>query len=264
MKKCIFCIILTSLLSMCLMGCKHQPEEQPVIETPKTIEEGVLKVGCQIGYAPMEYYEEDGVTCTGYDMDLARMIAEKLHLELEIVPCAWDAIFNNVENKAFDMIISSVSYTKERDEIHALSKSYLDNQLVIVVKNDSMLHEIADLQGKNIGVQLETTADYFIRGYKEKDLNIELSQYEKVINAFDALERGDVDAICADSVVANFYLIDKKDYKIAWKSEAVEPLCICLAKDNTALRDEVNSILDELKENGDLKFLSRKYFGFEQ
>lgn len=259
-KKCRFLALLLAL-AMCLVACGSEQKEEK--GKKKTIEEGVLKVGCHIGYAPMEYYEEDGVTPTGFDIELAQAIADEMGMELELVPCAWDAIFNNVENKSFDMIISGVSYTKEREEKHSLTNSYLSNGLVLVVKDNSTIKDIKDLDGRSVGAQLETTADYLIRDKKAEGLDIDLGQYENVVNAFEALERGDVEAVCADSVVANYYLVDKEGYKVVWQSEDVEPLCICLAKDNKALRDEVNETLKKLSENGELIKISNKYFGVD-
>lgn len=261
MKKRNLLYFIFSLLCIYFVGCGKETNDTQLDK--KTIEEGVLMVGCHIGYAPMEYYDEDGKTVIGFDVELAQLIADELGLELKLVPCAWDAIFNNLENKSFDMIISGVSYTEERKEKHSLTKSYLTNGLVMVVKADSSVKTLEDLQNKGVGVQLETTADYFVREYKKNGFSIGLSQYENVVNAFEALERGDVESVLADSVVANYYLVDKEGYNVVWESEDVEPFCICLAKENVALRDEINDILDEVSKQGKIKKLSEKYFGVD-
>lgn len=68
----------------------------------------VLKVGTEIGYPPMEYFDEDGATPIGFDMELA----DDMGLELELVDTAWDGIFAGVDTDKYDVIISSVSWAK--------------------------------------------------------------------------------------------------------------------------------------------------------
>lgn len=261
MKKRLILLILGCLLCMCMGACGEN--EQIAKEEEKTIESGTLKVGCHIGYAPMEYYAEDGETLIGFDIELAQMLADELGLTLQIVPCAWDAIFNNVENRNYDLIISCVSYTKEREQKYSLTDSYLSNGLVLVVRNDSDIKNPDSLNDCSVGVQLETTADHLMRDYAKAGTNLELAQYESVLNAFEALERGDVDAICADSVVANYYLVEKDGYKVVWQSQEVEPICMCLAQNSSKLRDEINEVLKNMTESGQLKALSEKYFGLD-
>ena len=57
-----------------------------------------------------------------------------------------------------------------------------------------------DLEGRSVAVQMETTADYLVQRYVADGLHTELKQYEKVINAFDELKTGRVDAVCTDSI----------------------------------------------------------------
>ncbi|MCC8045852.1 MAG: ABC transporter substrate-binding protein [Clostridiales bacterium] len=229
-----------------------------------TIKEGVLMVGMEIGYPPMEYFDEDGATPIGYDVEVATALAEELGLELEIVDTAWDGIFAGVTTDKYDCIISSVSYTEDRDETYLLTAPYVANAPVIVVPNDSDIADIMDLDGKTVAVQMETTADYLIQEYIADGLDTDLRQYEKVINAFDEIKAGRVDAVCTDSVVASYYLgDDASDYQTVWQAEEKEPIVICLKKDNEALEAKINEGMAALFENGTMAELAVKYFGTE-
>ena len=97
---------------------------------------GVLMVGVEIGYPPMEYFDEDGVTPIGFDIDVGRAIAELLGLEHELVNTAWDGIFAGVDRGDYDVIISSVSITPAREENFIFTKPYIENALCLVVKAD--------------------------------------------------------------------------------------------------------------------------------
>ena len=103
-------------------------------ESLKTIQEGKLLVGMEIGYPPMEYMDESGLNPLGFDVDLSYELGKLLGLEVELVNTAWDGIFAGLEKEQYDVIISSVSITPERQEAYELTEPYIANALCIVVK----------------------------------------------------------------------------------------------------------------------------------
>ncbi|MGX8715339.1 MAG: ABC transporter substrate-binding protein [Lachnospiraceae bacterium] len=260
------CLLAVSMLAACgsssSSGSTNAASESG--ESSLTLKDGTLMVGVEIGYPPMEYFDEDGATPIGFDIELAQALADDMGLKLEVVDTAWDGIFAGVETDKYDVILSSVSWTQERSESHTLSETYIANAPVLVVPNDSEIKDIQDLAGRSVAVQMETTADYLIQDYVKDGLDTELRQYEKVINAFDELKMGRVDAVCTDSVVAAFYLGDDvNNYKNVWQSEEAEPICMCLKKGNDALKTALEASLKNLRDNGKLAEISVKYFGSE-
>jgi polar amino acid transport system substrate-binding protein len=109
--------------------------EKPVIDTAKAkqLTGGTLKVGAEIGYPPMEYLADDGTTYIGFDIDVAKAIAEVLDVEVEFTNTAWDGIFAALEKGEFDCIMSAVSITPERQEKYILTEPYVSNRQQIVV-----------------------------------------------------------------------------------------------------------------------------------
>ena len=110
--------------------------EEPVLDLSalKTIQDGKLLVGMDIGYPPMEYMDESGLTPLGFDVDLSYELGKLLGLEVELVNTAWDGIFAGLDKEQYDVIISSVSITPERQEVYELTEPYIANALCIVVK----------------------------------------------------------------------------------------------------------------------------------
>jgi polar amino acid transport system substrate-binding protein len=94
-----------------------------------TIEDGVLSVGMEIGYPPMEYYGPDGVTHTGFDVALGKALAEKLGLKVKFIDTAWDGIFDGVHTGKYDCIMSSVTITDARIAAHNFTKPYVGNAM---------------------------------------------------------------------------------------------------------------------------------------
>lgn len=267
MKKLVALLLATVLGACMLAGCGSKAEEAAVsADAAKypTIKPGVLMVGTEIGYPPMEYFDADGATPIGFDMELAQALADEMGLKLEIVDTAWDGIFAGVATDKYDVILSCVSWTEGRNAEYNLSKTYVANAPVVVVPNESTIADVADLAGKSVAVQMETTADYLIQEKMQEGLDTDLRQYEKVINAFDEIKAGRVDAVCTDSVVAAYYLGDQAaNYKTVWQSPDKEPICMCLKKGNDELQAALESTLDTLKANGKLGEISMKYFGTE-
>lgn len=288
MKKCIVFVMAAVLAVSMMTGCgsssgeSKAPETTPATEAGSeaestgetegagstaageytTVEEGKLKVGLEIGYPPMEYFDADGSTPIGFDVELAQALADDMGLELELVDTAWDGIFAGVDTGKYDVVISSVSWTEDRNNNYLLSKTYVANAPVIVVPNESDIADIMDLEGKAVAVQMETTADYLVQRYVADGLGTDLRQYEKVINAFDELKIGRVDAVCTDSVVAAYYLGDEAaNYKTVWEADEKEPICMCFKKGNDALKDAMEASLDNVKASGRLGEIATKYFG---
>lgn len=110
--------------------------EEPVIDTSaiSTVKDGVLTIGTEAGYPPMEYTTEDGLTYIGFDIDVANAIGELLGLEVEVVNTAWDGIFEGLNKDQYDCVISAVSITEDRQQAYNMTEAYVANQLVLVTK----------------------------------------------------------------------------------------------------------------------------------
>ncbi len=110
-------------------------KEAPAIDKVRAREltGGILKVGMEIGYPPMEYLASDGKTKLGFDVDIANEIGELLGIEVEFINTAWDGIFAGLEKGEYDCIISAVSITEERQAKYILTEPYVSNKQQIIV-----------------------------------------------------------------------------------------------------------------------------------
>ncbi|MDR1249638.1 MAG: ABC transporter substrate-binding protein [Treponema sp.] len=229
-----------------------------------TLEAGVLSVGMEIGYPPMEYYDSDGSTPIGFDVTLAKALAEKLGLQAKFVDTAWDGIFAGVDTGKYDCIISAVTVTDARLEAHNFTKPYVGNAMsLVLLKNSSITARTpAELAGLGVAYQEETTADFYMAGLAEKGLQFTPYEYDKVMYCFDELRLGRVDAIITDSLVAVDYVAPADSpFEIVWQGEADEVFGICLKKGNDALTAELDKALDALFAEGAMLRISREIFG---
>ena len=267
MKKFISVLLAVLLVGFSFTACSGGKSDETTAATSaaetsiKTIKSGTLMVGMEVGYPPMEYTDTDGVTYIGFDVDMAQKIADILGLKLEIVNTAWDGIFAALEKGEFDMIMSAVSITPERQQKYILTAPYISNRIVLAVPKDSTssITSLNDLNGKKIALQNATTADDYAKKVLAKgDINFEVNRYEKVTQCYDDLKLGRVDAILVDEVVAASYTDTSK---IVWRNDEGEPMGICLKKGNDDLAALVEKAVDTLYFDGTVSSIATKYFG---
>jgi len=226
-----------------------------------TIKKGVLMVGMEIGYPPMEYMADDGVTPIGFDVSFAKALAQKMGLNVEFVDTAWDGIFAAVNTSKFDCIISSVTINSARLAAHNFSKPYIQNTLAIVMPKDTKfrVRSPKDLEGLGVAYQEETTSDSYMTDLAKNGMMFTPYEYDKVMYCFDELKLGRVDAIMTDLLVAYEYLARSDTFEIVWQG-GEEEFGVCMRKGNDALTNAINKALDELFQDGTMLKISKDIF----
>jgi len=227
-----------------------------------TIEDGVLLVGVEIGYPPMEYYDSDGVTLAGFDIELTKALAEKLGLQAKFIDTAWEGILPGLSADRYDIAVN-ITILPERQRRYNFSKPYIDSSMTIVVLKDFLLkiERPEDIAGRRVGYQGDTTAQYFTERLREEGLAFSSFSYDKIINCFDDLKLGRLDVIIVDNIVAFDYAgKEKSPFEVVWQGPSGEHIGFCLKKDNDALTAAIDKALDELFADGVLAEISQKYF----
>lgn len=243
-----------------------------VSSADSTAEEGGFKidkllVGSDIAYPPFEYYDTDGVTPIGVDVELAYAIGEKLGCEVEMMNTAWDGIFAGLSKGDYDIVMSSVTITPERLVDFDFSDPYIENYQSINILAGSSIKPAspAELAGLKVGYQEDTTSDIYLTTYIEKNgTEVETYEYATVMNAWDDLAAGRLDAVICDSTVATKYLAEGK-YEQTWNQQSEpdavpEQFAVCMPKGSTELQAAINEALAEIKADGTLDKIFATYF----
>lgn len=220
-----------------------------------------LTVGFDQDFPPMGFIGDDG-EYTGFDLELAAEVAERLGAEVAYQPIAWDMKDAELSSGNIDCIWNGFTMTDREDE-YTWSKPYMKNDQVFVVRADSGIASEADLAGKVVDVQTDSSAQRALAGMKELTESFaSLNPVADYNTAFMELEAGAVDAVAMDSVVAN-YQIEKRgaDFNVLDESIAAEEYAIGFKKGNEELRDAVQEKLDEMAADGSLAEISKKWFG---
>ena len=223
-----------------------------------TVEEGKLTMATNASFPPYEFYEGDDIV--GIDAEIAKLIADKLDLELEIADVEFDSIIPGVQSGKYDMGMAGMTVTDERKEKVNFSDSYAKGVQVVIVPEDSAIASIDDLDGKKIGVQQSTTGDiYASEDYGEENV----TKYANGNLAVEALKAGKVDCVIIDNEPAKAYVKANTGLKILETSYADEDYAISFNKDNTELQKKVNDALKELIDDGSVQKIVDKYISAE-
>ena len=234
--------------------------EETTAEEAKTTDGGTLIVGFDQDFPPMGFVGDDG-EYTGFDLELAQEVAKRLGLEYKAQPIAWDSKDMELESGNIDCIWNGFTMTGREDD-YTWTEPYRANQQVFVVANDSDISSQADLAGKIVEVQADSSAEAALKEAPELTATFkELLTTADYNTAFMDLEQGAVDAIAMDVIVAGYQIQQRNaDFKILDDSLSEEEYGVGFKKGNTELRDKVQSTLEEMAEDGTLQEVSEKWF----
>ncbi|MGH3580782.1 MAG: transporter substrate-binding domain-containing protein, partial [Mycobacterium sp.] len=210
---------------------------------------GVLRVGTEGTYSPFSYHDTKTGELTGYDVDVAKAVGEKLGVPVEFVETPWDSIFAALEAKRFDVVANEVTINPERQAKYDLSQPYSVGEGVIVTRaDDDSIKSLADLKGK-------TTAQSSTSNWAQvaRDAGATVEAVEGFAQAITLLNQGRIDATVNDSIAVYAYLAETGDktVKIAAQTGEKSDQGFAARKDSGYL-PELNGALDELRADGTL------------
>lgn len=221
--------------------------------------DGVFKIGLDPEFPPMGFRDTDG-NYVGFDIDLAKEVAKRLGMEFEAVPINWDA--KNMELGAgnIDCIWNGFTMTG-REGDYLWTSPYVSNAQVVVVKENSGIESEADLAGKVLALQQGSTAENALNSRTDiKDSLANTLFVADNVTALNDLKVGGVDAVLVDEVVADYYMAQNPGLKTV-ASLANESYGVGFALGNSALRDKVETTLQEMAADGTMKKISEEWFG---
>lgn len=228
----------------------------------KVKEKGEFVMGLDDSFPPMGF-RDDKNEITGFDVDVAKEVAARLGVKLKLQPINWDAKEQELNTGNIDCIWNGFTMTEERKQALSFTKPYMNNRQVLVVKADSKSSKLADLEGKTVALQAGSSAADALNGAADfKGKLKEVVELDNNMTALMDLEKGGVDAVLMDEVVARYYITIKgKGYKVIDEALATEEYGVGFRKNDQALTENVQKALEEMAKDGKLAEISNKWFG---
>lgn len=266
MKK-ILSLLLTTAFMLSVVACgTATPAAQQDSQNSN-----VLRVGMECNYAPFNWSttqaSEHTVAlsqadhCDGYDVAIAKTLANKLGKTLEIKKIDWDGLIPSLNNNDIDLIIAGMTATEERLKAVNFTTPYYESQMVVLVKKGSELENIKNIQelsGKKVLGQLATIYDEII---DQIEGVIHVTPQDAYPRMVLSLQTGEVDALTAELPVAESVLKNNPDLAIVTFEEgqgfvADTSVSIALRKADTELLKNLQEALDSITEAERVAFMS--------
>lgn len=226
-------------------------------------EEGKFVVGFDASFPPYGY--KDGDDYVGFDLDLAEEVCKRNDWELVKQPIDWDAKDAELDAGTIDCIWNGFTMNGREDD-YEWSRPYVDNSQVFVVTKNSGIRTFADLEGKNVLVQADSSALHTLEdkegqpeAYALAQTFASLDQTAEYETALLTLEAGAADAVAMDIGVALNKQAKNDNLVILDQILSTEQYGIGFRKGNTELRDQVQKTLDEMAEDGTFRKIADKW-----
>lgn len=223
---------------------------------------GTVTVAMEGNWAPWTYEDEDG-NLTGFEVDIATAVAEKLGVTPEFVTGEWDGLLAGVQAGRYDLMCNGVGYSEERAQAYYYSDFYAFNRTALVVRGDNEeIKSLEDLKGKTTCNSANSTYQLTAEAY-----GATVKDVESLDGTIEELLAGRVDATLNAEVSINNYMKEKPDVDI--KIVAFDPEVECVGmlmpygEGSATLQAAINTALAELRSEGKLAEISEKYFGMD-
>ena len=260
-------LVLVSLLTLFLTACTQKASDPKQDNWDKYQEQGIITIGFDNTFVPMGF-EEKNCQYTGFDIDLAQAVSEKLGVKVQFQPIDWDMKETELQNGTIDAIWNGYSATDERREKVAFSIPYMENQQVLVAKKGQQIRSVEDMKDKILGAQagssgyldFEAQPDLLKNRVKDQKAN----QYQSFNEALIDLKNDRIDALLIDRVYANYYLQSEgilNDYNVFSAGFESESFAVGVRPADKKLLQALNQAFVQLYQEGKFQEISHKWFG---
>lgn len=241
--------------SLALVGCGG---------SGSSASQGKIVIGLDDNYPPMGFRDESG-NITGFDVDLAKEAAKRMGEEVEFKGIDWSSKEAELQSGRVDALWNGLEITEDRAKNMLFTKPYMqDRQVIFRRADDNSIQKPEDLRGKVVATQSgSSTAEDYLDSNQQAMGFKEVKKYPDFLSAFMDLENGRVDAVVCDEIIGRYYM-EKHPQKLAAVAGhvgAVTDFGVGVKKDDTALKDRLDKVLDEMRQDGTMAKISEKWFG---
>ena len=272
MMKKFAAMLLTGVMAISLAACggssgaststDNAAAEPAAEETAAATDDSEFVVGFDAEYPPYGYLDEATGDYTGFALELAEELCKRRGWTLKKQPINWDNKDAEIDSGTIDCIWNGMTYTG-REAAYTWSKPYVNNSIVIAVLADSDIQTTADLAGKVVIVQSDSSAETALKSDELAALAgtfADLQRNPSYNTCFTDMKSGAVDAVAVDIGVARYQMRNNPDaFRILEEPISTEQYAIAFKLGNEALRDQVQETYDEMLADGTVMKIAEKY-----
>lgn len=247
-----------------IVGCNNRSStnNNPTNESGDTANKEVLTMVTSPDYPPYEFYDTSGgeQRIVGFDIDIANYIAKELNFELNIQESDFNGLIPALQANRADFVMAGMTPTEERKKNVDFSIIYYEAQDTIVALKSSNLTKPEALSGKKVGVQLGSIQEGNAKKIAQKVQNVQIQSLNKVPELIQEIKSKRIDAAIIENTVAEGFVAANPDLEFNLiPNEGESGSAIAFPK-NSPRVEAFNRVLTEMKKNGELDRLAKKWF----
>ena len=277
-----FLPVLALTCAVALAGCGGSSGDDPTVsapsgssggaplaaELPQAVRDaGVLKVGSDVAYAPVEFFDTDGKTIIGIDPDIGAALGAQLGVKLEFQNGTFDGLITSLRSKRIDLIMSSMSDTPERQKSIDFVDYFTAGTSILVKKgNPEGIKSLDDFCGKTVALQRGTTQEEVAKAQQAKcsaaGKPLKVLPFDRDTEALLQVKQGRAVADMNDFPVAAYNAKTAgggNDFEVVGEQIEAGPYGIGVRKEDTQIRDALQKALQAIIDNGDYAKVLEKW-----
>ena len=264
-KKALAAFLAVSMMALTSCGAQDSgsaSSEASGDQLERIQQAGEIVIATEGTWSPWTFHDEND-ELVGYDVEVGKLIAEKLGVDPVFVEGEWDGLFAGLDAERYDVVINGVEVTEERAEAYDFSDPYAYIRTAIIVNGDNTeINSFEDLDGKTTANTLASTYATVAESYGATATGV-----DDLLQTISLLEAGRIDATLNAEVTFYDYMDQHPDagLKIAAVSDDATTVAIPLRKgaETASLREAINQALADLSASGELSALSEQFFGVD-
>ncbi|MCL2854624.1 MAG: transporter substrate-binding domain-containing protein [Defluviitaleaceae bacterium] len=244
----LFVFVVMAAMAMLLVACGGDEGDRPT-----------LIMATSADFPPFEFINEETNEYDGFDIHMARALAEILDMDLRIDNMIFDGVILAVATGLADVGIAAISINEERLESVNFTIPYFQTTQVVIVQNASPITHHDQLENARIAVQMGTTSDLVAEWYLPE--SVEIFRFNMAPDVVLELNTGRVDAIVIDHAVANEFLSEHPQLRILEQYLTVEEYAIAVNQNDTELLNKLNDAIEQWLASPDFTRIYNMFFG---
>jgi L-cystine transport system substrate-binding protein len=222
---------------------------------------GVFRIGTEGTYAPFTYHDDAG-KLTGFDVELASGVAQRLGVKPQFIEGRWEGLIGGLDVDRYDAVFNEVAITDERKLKYDYSDPYITSHAVLIVASDNTtIRSFDDLKGRKSANTLTSNVGRIAAAH-----GAQVIPAQGFDESIDLLVTGRVDATVNDSLSFLDYRKREPDARIKVVAVDMSPnssdkSAVLIRKGNPKLRMAINDALADMRKDGTYRRISLKYFG---
>lgn len=222
---------------------------------------GTIVVGAYPANPPWENKTESG-EFEGFEVDLVKEIGKRLGDDIEIQDLGFQALFSATVSGRIDLAISSITINNDRLQNQSFTQGYYDSDIALVARKDTTLKSLEDMKDKTIGAISASVGEAWIKANTEKYGIKEYRGYDTQQNLILDVQSGRLDGAIGDIAGFQFAFMKMPDMAVVTAIPTGDKFGIMMKK-GSPLLDKVNAAIDEIKKDGTMAALHKKWLGTE-